>query len=86
MAKSTKNKAYLDQAISTRYSKRTSKNGMNAFKTTKPTGLALKLKKSQRCTPKKIPENAPMPALLPPNPSTTVKTDFGITYDLRDPT
>ena len=71
MAKSTKCKAYLDQAIFTRYSKRTSKNGMNAFKTTKPTGLTLKLKKSQRCTPKKSPENAPMPTLLPPNPSTS---------------
>ena len=84
MAKSNKCKAYLDQGISTRYSKRTSKKGMNAFKTTKPTGLTLNLKNSLRCTPKDSPENDPMPKSLTPNPSTTVKTDFGITYDTRD--
>ena len=81
MAKSNKCKAYLDQGISTRYSKRTSKKGMNTFKTTKPTGLTLKLKQSLRCTPKNNLEKDPMPKSLTPNPSTRVKTDLDLHND-----
>jgi len=84
MVKSNKYKAYLDQGISTRYSKRTSKKGMSALQTTKPTGLTLKLKKSLRSSPKRSTENGPMPKSLTPKESTTVKTDFGITYDTLD--
>lgn len=39
----------------------------------------IKIEKYQRCTPKKRTEDVTMP-----NPSTTVKTDFGITHDSRD--
>ena len=66
MVKSNKYKAYLDQGISTRYSKRTSKKGMSALQITKPTGLTLKLKKSLRSSPKRSTENGPMPKSLTP--------------------